>query len=121
MELGLFIVALVAIVSGAAISTNRHMRYRKALERLAQVEIDKLTISNALLDAKQEIENYKLGETEDFVKFLSTSRQWAFDFIDEIQSTLNELFEMIKDPNQDTQELLSKFQELKKFLPKEVV
>ena len=119
MELGLFIATIVSIVSGAAISINRHLKYRKAIERVTQLELDKLTVSNALLDAHQELENFRLGETEEFVKFLSTSRQWAFDFIDEIQLTLKDLFEMLNKPGQDTQELLTKFRELKRFLPKD--
>ena len=119
MDLAIFITSLMLVTMLTVAVVERHVKYRSALDRLVQSELDKTTISKHLLDAHQELENYRLGETEEFVKFLSTSRQWAFDFIDEFQMSVQELFKVINDPEHDTKEAVAKFEELKKFLPKD--
>lgn len=121
MELGLFISSLVAVVGTSVFALHRYAQYRKAIERVAQLEIDKITLSAKLANAYQDIENYKLGETEEFVQFLSKSRQWSFDFIEKFQQSLVELFEMLDTTPQDTQGILNKFIELKQYLPDEKI
>ena len=121
MELGLFISSLVVVVSTSVFALHRYVKYRKAIERVAQLEIDKITLSAKLANAYQDIENYKLGETEEFVQFLSKSRQWSFDFIEKFQQSLVELFEMLDTTPQDTQGILNKFIELKQYLPDEKI
>jgi hypothetical protein len=118
-DLAIFILSLVVVTALSGLALQRHVMYRKSIERIVQLEIDKLAISKHLLDAHQELEDYRLGETEEFVKFLSTSRQWAFDFIEEYQTSLKELFALLNDPNHNAEQAVAKFQELKKFLPKE--
>lgn len=123
MELALYVVAVV-VITGLSITVARlYYRFRKSIEKVVQLEIDKITLSNRLLIVNQEIENYKLGETEEFLQFLSKSRQWAFDFIEEFQGTLDELFKELDDPEQniDTEKVLQSFIELKKYLPKDKV
>lgn len=112
-------ILIVAMLLG--LSAERHVRYRKTLNKFLQAELDRLSLSQNLLDAHNELEGFRLGETEEFVKFLSTSRQWAFDFIDEYQQALIELFAILNDPSIDTNEAdaLEKFQSLKRFLPKD--
>lgn len=119
MELGLFISSLVAVVIMGMVTLHRYVRYRKAIERVAQLEIDKITLTSKLAKAYQDIESYKLGETEEFVQFLSKSRQWSFDFIEKFQLSLTELFEMLDNNPEDTQSILNKFIELKQYLPEE--
>lgn len=121
MELGLFISSLVAVAGTLVFALHRYVKYRKAIERVAQLEIDKITLSAKLANAYQDIENYKLGETEEFVQFLSKSRQWSFDFIEKFQQSLVELFEMLDKTPEDTQSILNKFIELKQYLPDEKI
>jgi hypothetical protein len=45
----------------------------------------------------QEIENKKLEDTDGFLKFVSESRDWAFGYIEEVQTVLSE-FDKTVDP-----------------------
>lgn len=121
MELGLFVLAIVAITGLATFSVYQYVRFRKAVERIAQIEIDKITLQAQLAKLHQELENYKLGETEEFIQFLSKSRQWSFDFIESFQGSLDELFTLLDNSPEDTQSILSKFIELKQYLPEKEI
>lgn len=121
IELGIFISILV-VSSGLLVWTSIvYARYRKAVEKIVQLELDKTTLTSKLSKALQDIENHKLGETEEFVQFLSKSRQWAFDFIEGFQSSLDGLFQQLEADPDDTQKILAKFLELKQYLPDEKV
>ncbi|MFY9331765.1 MAG: hypothetical protein WAO41_08825 [Candidatus Nanopelagicales bacterium] len=121
IELGIFISILV-VSSGLLVWTSIiYARYRKAVEKIVQLELDKITLTSKLSKALQDIENHKLGETEEFVQFLSKSRQWAFDFIEGFQSSLDGLFQQLEADPDDTQKILAKFLELKQYLPDEKV
>jgi len=121
MELGIFISILVASAGLLVWTSITYARYRKAIEKIVQLELDKVTLTAKLTKALQDIENYKLGETEEFVQFLSKSRQWAFDFIEGFQGSLDELFQLLETDPEDTQKILGKFLELKQYLPDEKV
>lgn len=121
MELGLFVLAIVAITGLTTFSVYQYVRFRKAVERIAQIEIDKITLQAQLAKLHQELENYKLGETEEFIQFLSKSRQWSFDFIESFQGSLDELFTLLDNSPEDTQRILSKFIELKQYLPEKEI
>jgi|TARA_B110000977_G_scaffold24658_1_gene30114 hypothetical protein len=120
MELAIFITSLAVVLFLAGLALERQVKYRRTLERLVQAEIDRVTTAKYLLEAHQELENYRLGDTEEFVKFLSTSREWAFDFIDEFQVSVQDLFAIVDNPEHEVSEAVVKFKELKKFLPKEM-
>lgn len=121
MELAYFITSVIAISFAIIYSVYKHVKYRKTIEKVIQLEIDKVTLAQGLAKAQQEIESYKLGETEEFVQFLSKSRQWSFDFIEKFQTSLDELFTMLDNSPEDTQSILNKFIELKQYLPDEKV
>jgi lipoate synthase len=120
MDLAILITSLVVGFFLAGLALERQVKYRRTLERLVQAEIDRVTTAKYLLEAHQELENYRLGDTEEFVKFLSTSREWAFDFIDDFQVSVQSLFSVLNDPEHKMEEAVAKFEELKRFLPKEL-
>ncbi len=45
----------------------------------------------------QEIENMKLEKSDDFVKFLSDSRDWAFTYIEDAQEKISEFDKQIQE------------------------
>lgn len=92
------------------------VRYRKAIAAIAQLEIDKVTVSAELERVSQELANTKLGESEEFVKFLSQSRQWAFGFIENFQESLTEMFGSL-DNGESFESTKEKFIALRKYLP----
>lgn len=92
------------------------VRYRKAIVAIAQLEVDKATILAELDRTNQELANTKLGESEEFVKFLSQSRQWAFTFIENFQESLVDMFESL-DHEESFESTKEKFIALRKYLP----
>jgi biopolymer transport protein ExbB/TolQ len=121
VELGIFIGAAIFGFAVLTATLVLFVRYKKAIERVVQLEIDRLSLASQLTSARQDIENYKLGETEEFVQFLSRSRQWSFDFIEKFQTSLDELFKLLDTNPEDTKSILDKFIELKQYLPDEEI
>ena len=54
------------------------------MQSLIDINHTKSKLSEALL----EIESKKLKETDGFVKFVSESRNWAFQYIEDVQNTI---------------------------------
>jgi hypothetical protein len=108
----------------------------KALSDLYMQEMaDKMLLQKKVEELYQDIENVKLQQTDGFLKFVSDSRAWAFQYIEEVQAALSEFDKAVTPPLEwantygtvlgDTShtEALSKISEaynkLKEVLPKE--
>lgn len=61
------------------------------MQRLA----DNFLLQKEVQKLSQELENKKLQETDGFVKFISQSRDWAFEYIEEVQKALAEFDEEV--------------------------
>jgi hypothetical protein len=63
----------------------------KALSELYMQEMaDKMLLQKKVEELYQDIENAKLEQTDGFLKFVSESRDWAFQYIEEVQTALSE-------------------------------
>lgn len=96
---------------------------------------DNKLLERKINDLYQEIENIKLENTDGFLKFLSDSRDWAFQYIEEVQTAISEFdkevsprlewaatFGMVGGENAHTETLekiSEAYEKLKKVLPKE--
>ena len=60
-----------------------------------QSEMDKHLLIQKLDELSKELSSRELSETDGFVKFISQSRDWAFEYIEEVQKVLNEFDEEI--------------------------
>jgi hypothetical protein len=96
---------------------------------------DKMLLQKKVEELYQDIENVKLQQTDGFLKFVSESRDWAFQYIEEVQAALSEFdknvapqFEWAKTygmvlgetAHTETLEKISKaYDKLKEVLPKE--
>lgn len=85
VEFGSFILFMALL--GAAIYQVISLRLRlaKAISALAQEKADVLVLSKKLGEALAE---KSLSDNEGFVKFLNTSRDWAFEYIEAVQSKI---------------------------------
>jgi hypothetical protein len=54
-----------------------------------QLLADKTLLERKVNELFQEIENTKLEQSDGFVKFLSDSRDWAFEYIEQTQDALS--------------------------------
>ena len=62
-----------------------------------QAEINKNIIMAEYSNALQQIENMKLEKSDDFVRFLSNSRDWAFEYIEDAQEKISEFDKQIQE------------------------
>ncbi len=95
-----------SIVYGLLVSLIGYLGFRNILLRRKTQEAitDKLQASvNANIirseytRALQEIENMKLEKSDDFVKFLSDSRDMAFTYIEDVQEKISEFDKQIQE------------------------
>ena len=57
----------------------------------ANSEIERMGILNKLEEVLEENESLKLSDNVEFIKFLSDSREWAYNYIEEVQGYIKEL------------------------------
>lgn len=62
-----------------------------------QASIEKNIIMSEYKEVLQALENKKLEESDDFVKFLSDTRNAAFDYIEDVQANIQEFDSILSD------------------------
>lgn len=132
----------ILLISLSTLCVSFAVAYSITLKRLARLtqECAKLFIDNKTLEEfiasnNVEFKNDSDIHKENFIKFLSDSRDWAFGYIEEVQSGLNKFVSDVEpemnyfkeygdvismQPNYDSLQRISKaYEELKNLLPKE--
>lgn len=100
---------------------------------LIKAHVDKTLISEKLSELAQEPKNKEDPAAEAFLKFISDSRDWAYQYIDEVQRSLDKFITDIEpevlyfdtygdlmsaEPNYNSmKKISSSYKELKKLLP----
>lgn len=88
-----------SVVVGVLVTIIIYLVYRffrtrtlfKALSELYMQEMaDRMLLQKKVEELYQDIENVKLEQTDGFLKFVSESRDWAFQYIEEVQTALSE-------------------------------
>lgn len=73
-------------------------RFTKSVETLFQVYIDKTIIENATKSRLADLKESDLVEKEsqeNFISFLNQSRDWAFQYIEDVQLAINNFIEKV--------------------------
>lgn len=88
VEFGAF--ALFMVLLGVSIYQVISLRVRltKTMSQLIQSKADNMILSQKLGEALAE---KSLADNEGFVKFLTTSRDWAFEYIEAVQNKIKDL------------------------------
>lgn len=88
-----------AVIVGILVTIIIYLVYRffktrvlfKTLSDLYMQELaDRMLLQKKVEELYQDIENAKLEQTDGFLKFVSESRDWAFQYIEEVQTALSE-------------------------------
>ena len=127
MEILLGVLGLLT-VSFAIAYTLAISKMKRMANSFAEVLISRVELEKAYENQDE--------HTQNFIKFLSDSRDWAFEYIENVQSGIkkfmNEIEPQIKNYNKSASEELSlneftikkiskEIEELKKFLPEETL
>lgn len=80
----------VSAAFGSVLAYAVYLRYKnmRLARGLVQATIDKNTIANQLMQITSNKKIKDIEEKDGFIKFLSDSRDSAFDYIEEVQQTL---------------------------------
>lgn len=132
--LGIFALSFLAAFVGMT------MRMKRMTQAFAEVLISKVQLEaayNNYEEAKKFVENSDI-HTQNFIKFLSDSRDWAFKYIEDVQCGLKNFVNQVQpqidhyakygavvegmNPPHDfaLKKISKELDELKKFLPQEV-
>jgi len=79
------ILLVILSISSTAFGFLFYIQRKKTMQVLAQT-LEFIMIQEA---QKQEMKTDKDKANEDFLKFISDSRDWAYTYIDEVQASLN--------------------------------
>jgi len=113
-------------------------QYADALNKILQMQLDATTTNAFLLDKlkdKDKEESVKTDVQEGFINFLNQSRESAFEYIENVQSTLGNVVTNLSpivefhdkygaifdtDTRNQMQVVSNSFRELKRLIPEEV-
>jgi hypothetical protein len=96
---------------------------------IEQLKIDNSAYAKKFSELVEEKQKLELVQTDGFVSFVSKSRDWAFTYIEEVQSTLNKFVETVGptmeyydkfgriDENPPMNKIFDAYSELIKVLP----
>ena len=136
----IFLLIFTTALSIVAILKNLWLKfqYADALNKILQMQLDATTTNDFLLDKlkdKDKEESVKTDVQEGFINFLNQSRESAFEYIENVQSTLGNVVTDLSpivefhdkygaifdtDTRNQMQVVSNSFRELKKLIPEEV-
>lgn len=127
MSLTILEIILISLTSLFAITTVALLVYAAKKEsQLRSANIDKAIIMGELAKILDKESSKSVEETEGFLKFVSESRDWAFQYIEDVQKAIDE-YRLIADTmpiSKDitvaqAEELSASYDKLISFLPEE--
>jgi predicted RNA-binding protein with EMAP domain len=91
------ILDLIAYVTYSAVTAalivmlvKSKIRHKKLLADSLQLALDKVILLKMMEDLAQNKEDESVEKTEGFLKFVSDSRDWAFDYIEKAQTSVQQ-------------------------------
>jgi hypothetical protein len=87
-----FLVLCGSLIDAIRIRINNHILKNK----LVQSEVNNVIYTLQMEKLVSERDVYNVEQTDGFLKFISESRDWAFDYIEDAQNKLEAVYEDIK-------------------------
>lgn len=88
VELSVFILFIVAFFGLVLVSILLSIKNKVLKKDVEQGIVDLLLMKSELEKALKNTDEKKIEETEGFLKFVSQSRDWAFQYIESVQLTI---------------------------------
>jgi pantothenate synthetase len=82
----LLLIIVVLLINNLAIRSKN----RRLSTDIIQIALDKSIISKKLKEELDKKDSESIEKSEGFLKFISQSRDWAFDYIEQVQAALLE-------------------------------
>lgn len=111
-SIGIFLLAYLSITI-----VKLRRKTIKLTEKLVQNNIDNNTLFEKITELKAEQNAKNIAETQGFVKFLSESRQMAFDYIEVVQKAIANHILVVETKN--IEEIEKSILNIKSLLPEQ--
>lgn len=115
-ELIIFIVAIVVITALAFLLVKISLVNRRLLVAATQAEMDRMM---TMVQLEKMQSSNDVEKTDGFLKFVSDSRDWAFQYIEDVQKAIAEYDEALS--KQDPVAMNETYKKLVSMLPDDVV
>lgn len=112
-----FVISLLVFCGVMFDAIRMRVKIRILDRQNLQLEIDKVTLISQLNQINMENDIKSVEKTDGFLKFVSDSRDWAFDYIEDVQQALR-AYDMALGMD-DAQILNEAYKKLIDLLPKE--
>ena len=90
VNLIVFLIYLASLLTLAYFLVKNNLNKRKLLALYIQGEMDRYALGKKIEELSNKLSTLELSESDGFIKFISQSRDWAFEYIEEVQSALAE-------------------------------
>ena len=70
-------------------------KLNKVAKDLEQAQLDKISLESHMTEMFNQIEEMKVEQSDGFLKFLSQSRDWAYQYIDTVQESFAPIYKTI--------------------------
>lgn len=115
MLVAIAIISTISILTAGIIVTQASRR--KLVQTVLQLEADKMILLDRIDKKSEELELKNLEGTDEFVAFLSKSREWAFEYIENVQVAMYDLKNTMESESEEEIDLA--YNKLMELLPKQ--
>jgi hypothetical protein len=114
VNLSVFIIYILAMSGLIILYVKEKFAHKKNLSLLVQSIMDKEELLKKFEEFVNDQNIKAIQETDGFVKFISQSREWAFEYIENVQKAIQVLSET---PRSDRVEYNKAYKKILEFLP----
>jgi hypothetical protein len=88
IELGIFILFILLLFVVALDNVRQRLRVSRLDKEVNQSVADYIALSDKMSEVVKNTDEKKIEQTEGFLKFVSESRDWAFQYIERVQISI---------------------------------
>lgn len=79
----------------------QYLRYRRLMAKFIEMTVNHVALNDSINRINANGDNPQIADPDGFIKFLSQSREWAFNYIEEVQVAILNLSEAMQSANED--------------------
>jgi hypothetical protein len=114
-DLIVFIISLIVFCASVFDAVKNRFKIINLNTKNLQLEVDRMVVAIHLEGLMKEKESKSIEQSDGFVKFLSESRDWAFEYIENVQAAIGEYKDALSSLDEQRVEL--SYRKLLTFLP----
>jgi hypothetical protein len=114
VNLSVFVAYVIIVAFLVVFYIKLTVRYKKTMALLVQSLMDKEELLKKFEEFVNDQSIKAIEETDGFVKFISQSRDWAFEYIEDVQKAIQVLSET---PRSDRAQYNEAYKRVLEFLP----